>query len=288
MIRYKSVITMLLTLLFLSAANGASALVSTPAEGLAARGDDSVCTRTTGLWRWGYASARLSYPCGLRGKAPAITLTGGLTNIKEQMYWLSDHLTSHGYIVLTITPYNIFGNPPVWESAHKAGFEELLQQNRTWYSPVYRRIDTDNMGMVGYSNGGGGALLAAGDLGDRVKALVGLSPFVDREQPFYANLSADALMLGGSWDFVSTPNAVESAYQSLPADSTRALAILRYLNHIEWVGFPSGLKNRAKILVTAWLNQSLQGDTGAEDYFNGAAHQQHLAEDWFTRYDYQP
>ncbi|MDF1821749.1 MAG: dienelactone hydrolase family protein [Alcanivoracaceae bacterium] len=275
-----------LTLCMLTLVSVAHAGVYTPAEGLAARGDSAVCTSTAGLWRWGYHSARLSYPCGLKEKAPAITLTGGYTNIKEQMYWLSDHLTSHGYVVLTITPYNVFGTPPVWESAHKAGIEELLQQNRTWYSPVRNRIDTDRLGMMGYSMGGGGALLAAGDLGNTVKAVVGLSPYLDREQPYYANISASTLLIGGSFDFTALPNAVASYYETLPADTSRALAIIRYLNHLDWVGFPSSMKNRGKILSTAWLNRHLKDDSRFDDWFDGDKHDQHLAEDWFSRYAY--
>ena len=280
------VTTAIATLVTLILASTAQAGVYTRAEGLAARGESSVCTSTAGLWRWGYQSARLSWPCGLKNKAAAITLTGGYTNIKEQMYWLADHLTSHGYVVLTITPYNIFGSPPVWESAHKAGIEELLKQNRTWYSPVRNRIDTERLGMMGYSMGGGGALLAAGELGDTVKAVVGLSPFLDRKQPFYANISASTLLIGGSLDFTALPNAVASYYETLPADTSRALAIIRYLNHLDWVGFPSSMKNRGKILSTAWLNRHLKGDTRFDDWFDGAIHDQHVAEDWYSRYQY--
>ena len=260
----------------------------TPATGLAGSGSESVCSYRSGLLRWGYSSARVSYPCGMRGKAPALTLTGGYTNIKEQMYWLSDHLTSHGYIVITITPYNIFGTPPVWEAAHKAGVAELKDQNRSWFSPIRGRVDTNRIGMVGYSMGGGGALLAAADLGAEVKAVAGLSPYLDWREPAYSNIQASTLMIGGSLDFVATPSAINSYYQQLNPDLPRAQAILRGLNHLDWVGFSSSIKNRAKTLITAWLNLELKNNPEMRDYFDGAAHQQQLADDWFTFHDYRP
>lgn len=283
----RTVITVCLLALF----TPAQALFgSTPATGLAAPGPDSVCSYSWGLARWGYASARVSYPCGLRQRAPAVTLTGGYTNIKEQMYWLADHLTSHGFIVIAITPYNILGTPPVWEDAHKAGYAELLQEDRSWWSPLRGRVDHSRMGMVGYSMGGGGALLAAGDLGDNVKAVIGMSPYLDFRQPHWEAISAASLLLGGSLDFTATPSAVRGYGQRLPASTTSATAILRGLTHIDWpnlIGSGGTMKNRGRILMTAWLKLQLNGDNSVSDVFDGQRHNQHLAEDWFTFYSYR-
>ena len=281
---------LLLAALLIASFNSAHAWSITPAEGLAAPGGDSVCSYTWGLSRWGYNSARVSYPCGLRERAPAVTLTGGYTNIKEQMYWLADHLTSHGFIVITITPWNIFGTPTVWEDAHKAGYAELLDQDGTWWSPIRNRVDRNNIGLMGYSMGGGGALLAAADLGDRVQVVAGLSPYLDRVQPDYSRISAAGLMLGGSLDFTATPSAVHSYYQQLPADTSATVGILRGLNHVDWVnllGSGGTIKNRARILTTAWLKLQLAGDKSVSDVFEGARHNQHLAEDWYTLYQYR-
>ena len=285
--RYRIVFSWLLLMaaaVFLAPAASAVTL----ATGLAGSGDSAVCSYRSGLLRWGYASARVSYPCGLRGQAPAITLTGGYTNIKEQMYWLSDHLTSHGYIVITITPYNIFGTPPVWETAHKAGLAELHDENRRWFGPLRGRVDFERIAMVGYSMGCGGAMLASADVGNEVRAVVGLSPFLDRVEPNSGAISARTLLIGGSFDFVALPSAVNRFYQQLNADLPRGQAILRGLNHLDWIGFPSSIKNRAKTLVTAWLNLQLGDDASMESWFDGAEHDRHLAEDWFTFYDYQP
>lgn len=266
-----------------------TAMAYTPATGLAAPGSSKVCDFDYGLKRWGYASARVSFPCGLTKKAPAVTLTGGYTNIKEQMFWLADHLSSHGYIVIAITPYNVFGEPTVWKHAHLAGIEELLAQNETWWSPIRDRVNLKQLGIVGYSNGGGGALLAAGELGDTLKTVTALAPNIASEQPKYDNIDAQTQIVTGASDRVSTPSAVGSYYESLPIDIGRNLSELRYMTHLDWVGI--GLsktpKNRAKILITAWLNLQMREEQAFVEWFNGSQHDEHLAEDWFTRYDYQ-
>lgn len=75
-----------------------------PAE----EGSYSECAYSSGLSDSGYGSARVFYPCETAdGPFAATTLTGGFTNTKEQMYWLAEHLVTHGYIVIAITPTNI-------------------------------------------------------------------------------------------------------------------------------------------------------------------------------------
>lgn len=287
LIRYSFThLALLLAALFLTS----TAMAYTPEEGLAAPGDSKVCSFGHGLKRWGYASARISFPCGLNQTAPAITLTGGYTNIKEQMYWLANHLTSHGYIVIAITPYNVLGEPTVWKHAHLAGIEELLDQNDAWWSPIRDRVDLKQLGVMGYSNGGGGALLAAGELGYGIKTVTALAPNIESEEPKYYNIGAQTQIVGGSRDLVSRPSAVGSYYESLPTGISRNLSMLRYMTHLDWVGI--GLsktpKNRAKILITAWLNLKMRDKKAFEDWFIGDNHDDHLAEDWFTRFDYRP
>ena len=64
-----------------------SACKDAPPEGSAAPGPFALCSYKDSLDADGYASARLSYPCdAVERHLPALTLTGGLTNVKEQMY----------------------------------------------------------------------------------------------------------------------------------------------------------------------------------------------------------
>lgn len=259
-----------------------------PAPG--GNGGSSVCDYTTGLTSLSYASARVSYPCNLSGTAPATTLTGGYTNTKEQMYWLADHLSSHGYIVITMTPTNTLGTPLTWETAHKGGIDKLKSENTRLLSAIRGKVDLNKLGLMGFSMGGGGTLLAAADLGTQVKTAVPLAPWLGTLSPTYRNIKAKTLVLAGSSDTVAFPSTIASYYQSLPTGITRGWAEFRGASHSDWYSSfaSSSQQTRFKTMTTTWLKVHLTGDASYLPYLNGANHNQNVANSWYTNYQYVP
>ena len=263
------------------------------ATGLGAAGTHEVCTYSSDsgvLQSDGYRSARMSYPCDLGDTPlPATTLTGGFTNTKEQMYWLADHLSSHGYVVLAMTPTNTLGQPPIWKTAHLAGFAKLAEENARTDAPLYHHINLDERAITGFSMGGGGVLLAAGEMGTGYASAIALAPWLGSNAPNYLNIGEPVLVLGSENDTLAYASTVGSYYESLPSDITRAIAIYTGTNHFDWFGSGSEAeKTKFKILITAWLNWRLKEDASARGYFDGAEHDQEMADDWFTRFEFVP
>lgn len=258
------------------------------AQELTNPGNLEICSYEDNLENSGYASARVSYPCdlSLASAYPATTLTGGFTNTKEQMYWLSDHLTSHGYIVITMTPTFTLGLPPVWRDAQVAGFAELEDENNRSDSPIQGKVNLNKRNLMGFSMGGGGTLLAAAEISGYASAIP-LAPWLGSYNPDYENISAPTLILGSENDELAYYS--ENYYASLPNSLYRGIAMYSGASHFDWYG--SGAQDQKALfrtLVTAWLDLHLKEDGSAEGYFNGAEHDRHVAEDWFSFYDYQP
>lgn len=254
----------------------------------ASPGADSVCSYTSGLSSWDYSSAIVTYPCNLsKSTYPATTLTGGYSNTKEDMTWLANHLTSHGYIVIAITPNNILGSPPGWATAHKGGIAKLKSETTRSASPIYKKVATSKLGIAGFSMGGGGALLAAADLKKDIKTAIPLAPYLGVSSPDYSSISAKTLIQAGANDTISYPSVVASYYQSLPTSLTRALTTFRDASHLDWINSGSATQHaRFKTLVTSWMKLYLDGDSAYQTHLDGAEHDRHLAEDWFTRFEY--
>lgn len=271
----------------LALASYGTAASAGPAPGTS--GGQSVCNYSTGLTSLSYLSARVSYPCNLSGTAPATTLTGGYTNTKEDMYWLADHLTSHGYIVIAITPTNNLGLPPGWATAHKGGIDKLKSENGRALSPIRNKVDVNKLGIMGFSMGGGGTLLAAGDLGTQIKTAVPLAPWLGVSIPSYRNIKAKTLVISGASDTVAFPATIAGYYNNLPA-ITKGLAEVRGASHLDWFGVTasSAQQTRFKTLTTAWLKTYLTGDTSYQTYFNGSAHNSNVSAGWYTQYKYVP
>jgi fermentation-respiration switch protein FrsA (DUF1100 family) len=205
------------------------------AQDLTNPGSYEVCSYEDGIDSDTYASARITYPCDLNdGPYPATTLTGGFTNTKEQMVWLSEHLTTHGVVVITMTPTNKYGAPPVWATAHHGGFAMLEAENSRTSSPINGKIDLDNRNLMGFSMGGGGVLLAAGEKGTGYKSAIALAPWLGSNNPNYSNIQEPMLILGSENDTLALYS--DTYYASLPTKIDRGLAIYTGASHFDWYG----------------------------------------------------
>jgi pimeloyl-ACP methyl ester carboxylesterase len=200
------------------------------------------------------------------------------------MTWLSEHLSSHGCITITITitPNNIFGAPTGWESAHKTGIAKLKSEHSRSASPLFNKLD-----LTAFPWGGGGALLAAADLGSQAKVAVPMAPYLGFNNPNYSAITAKVLIQAGANDTVANPATVARYYQALPTGISRALTTFRDASHLDCI--TTGKTTRQaplKTLVTSWLKGYLDGNSDAVTYLDGAEHGRHPAEDWFTRFEY--
>jgi dienelactone hydrolase len=135
--------------------------------------------------------------------------------------------------------------------------------------------------------GGGGALLAAADLGSQAKVAVPMAPYLGFNNPNYSAITAKVLIQAGANDTVANPATVARYYQALPTGISRALTTFRDASHLDCI--TTGKTTRQaplKTLVTSWLKGYLDGNSDAVTYLDGAEHSRHLAEDWFTRFEY--
>lgn len=93
-------------------------------------------------------------------------------------------------------------------------------------------------------------------------------------------------MLGGENDELAYYS--EDYYADLPNNLERGLGIQAGASHFDWQGKNNqDQKAQFRTLVTAFLEVQLKGDASAYSYFDGAEHDEHVSEGWFSAFDYQ-
>lgn len=115
-------------------------------------------------------------------RVPGIVLSNGLAASGSIMTWISDHLASHGYAVLTFTPANTFSlDITTWAAGFTTGVDALLGEARAGSGDAGALagvVDPERIGLVALSAGGAGAIQAAGD-DPRVGAVVAFAPGIN-------------------------------------------------------------------------------------------------------------
>jgi hypothetical protein len=138
---------------------------------------------------FGTFSALVHYPAGISAPAPAqglpdgpypvLVLSNGLAAPAILLSWLSEHLASHGYVVLGFTPQNPFAlDVTNWADGFRQGLAFLHVENARVDSPVFGLVRMERTGLIGLSMGGAGALEAAGS-GFKADAVVALAPGIN-------------------------------------------------------------------------------------------------------------
>lgn len=249
-------------------------------------GNYTICYYFTDLEDIGYKEAVMLYPCEAAENGETVaatTLTGGFTNEYDDMEWLFSHLASHGYVVLAMTPNNKLGVNWTWRQAHKAGLDKIEEENQREESPIYGMVDTDKLQIMGFSKGGGGALQASKDVGDRISSTQALAPYMDHPYDI-TGIESPTICYTGTEDSIAGPGQVVNMYNNLPDDIERTLAYFNEISHTDWYGGKGDYRDRMKTYITSWMKYYLDGDEAYFTYLYGPEHQQHMNEGWFYEY----
>lgn len=213
-----------------------------------------------------YQSAIIFYPDDKSTRRfPATTLSGGYTNTKEYMVWLGKHLASHGIITIVFTPTNTMSvDPGIWSRGHLGSLDQLELENKRSGSPIAKRVNTERLGVMGFSMGGAGTVLAVNKAGARVKAAVPLCPY----QPAVLTAPVPMLSITGTRDTVASPIFIERAYTASKTGQPKAFAKFNGMAHQDVVFGGSHHEEIARY-ATAWYRVFLADEVAYKTYLSG-------------------
>jgi predicted dienelactone hydrolase len=223
----------------------------------------------------GYKSVIIYYPEAPRDDTlPATTLSGGFTNTKEHMSWLGQHLASHGFIVAVFTPTQPYSlDARTWSQGHKASVETLLAESAKGSTPIAGRVDPNRIGLMGYSYGGAGTILAANELDDRVRSAVTFCAF----NPQTPQNPIPMLFITGTKDTVASPGRILSTFQNFETHEPKAFAKFNQLAHGDITNGGRFHETIARY-TTAWSQVFLAGMSAYDTYIDGEEAQQQIGD----------
>ncbi len=218
----------------------------------------------------GYQSARVYYPSDapMTMTLPGTSLSGGFTNTKEDMAWLGQHLASHGFIVLAFTPTNNRSlDPNIWATGHKASLVVLKAENLRTGSPINNRLKADKLGIMGFSMGGAGTIVAVNQLGaEGVQAAVPICAF----QPQLPTAKVPMMLITGTADTIASPINIRNAYTNMSTGASKGIASFNGMTHLDvtQTGPLDQHENIARF-ATSWYLVHLDAQGAYKTYLDG-------------------
>ena len=204
------------------------------------------------------------------GKYPVVLFLNGSGIPGSKYKALFRHLASWGFVVAG----NEDPSTGTGESADKT-LQYLLEQNADPDSVFFGKLDTDNIGISGHSQGGAGVLhaLTLGEYSSLYKTAVALSPtHEETARALGWNYELDKIPVpllifaGTEGDFetqlVLPFEKMTEMYDKIPGP--KAMARRTGAEHGEMLYSADGY-------VTAWLMWQLKGDTEAAEAFTGSS-----------------
>ena len=204
-------------------------------------------------------------------KYPVIVICNGSGTPLSKYPTVAEHYASWGFIVIgteEMNSWNAFGAEMSIRYLERMNENEKIEGTESIF---YQKVDFDNVGIVGHSQGGVGVINAVTDTKhkDIYKTAVSLSPtnktlahnlFWDYD----ASLVDVPLLLisgeGGGDDWVVTGEQLVEIYEDIP--DNKIAARRRSTPHNEVLYKPDGY-------ITAWFMYYLQGDEEAGKAFFG-------------------
>ncbi|MGM5693283.1 poly(ethylene terephthalate) hydrolase family protein [Streptococcus suis] len=202
---------------------------------------------------------------------PVLVITNGSGIPFSKIANLAEHYASWGFVVIGTeekNAWNAFGAEMSLRYLERMDAEEQVGDKASLF---YQKIDFDNVGIVGHSQGGVGVINAITDTQHQsiYKAAVALSP-TNKElaHNLFWDYNATKITIptllisgaGGGDDWVVTGEQLTEIYQDIPASKIKVRRKDTAHNEVLYA---------ADGYVTAWFMWQLQGDQEAAQAFVG-------------------
>jgi dienelactone hydrolase len=205
----------------------------------------------------GYGAGTVYYPTNAGGTVGAIAIVPGFTARQSSINWWGPRLASHGFVVITIDTNSTLDQPAARSRQQLAALDQVAALSRTSSSPIYNKVDTSRMGVMGWSMGGGGSLISAQNR-PSLKAAAPQAPWNSGTN--FSSITVPTLIIACENDTVAPVNQHASPFYNSMTRNPKELMEMAGGSHS---CANSGNTNQAVIgkKGVAWMKRFIDDDT---------------------------
>jgi dienelactone hydrolase len=232
-----------------------------------------------------FLAGTIYYPAATPGLLSGVAIAPGYTEEQRHISWWGPRLASHGYAVVVIDTNDRGERPDARADALMAAVRLLREEGERRGSPLSGRIDPERMAVMGHSMGGGGALLAAHEHSDELRAAIPFTPW--EPESTLSGITVPTLILAGESDGIA--EVAEHAWRHFTLIPDGAPKV-----YLEVAGGDHYIADttRGRDLATmgryalAWLRLHVDGDERYREFLYGQRPPEDAAK--FSRYVAEP
>lgn len=202
----------------------------------------------------GFNNVTIYYPDDTsEGTFAGVVVSPGFVSPKFLLQWAGPKIASHGFVVAIMETNSLFDFPNARRDQMQAVMRFLSGSGAP--AAVQQRLDTNRLGAMGHSMGGGGALQVATQDNPDVDAVVALQPFDPAAN--YSFNTTPAMIIGASNDLIANPaNAAEPYYEQIAFGEKQYVELSGQGHLVAWTDNPT-----QSAVSIAWFKRFLDNDT---------------------------
>jgi hypothetical protein len=202
-----------------------------------------------------YADSTIYHPADAKPPFPAVAVVPGYVSPQSSIQGWGPFLASHGIVTMTIGTNTPLDYPPARRDALLDALETLKSENMRSGGPLSGKIDLSRLGVMGWSMGGGGSLLAANEHPE-LKAAISMCGW--NPGYWYSDNKVPSLMFASLGDPLAGGQS-QGFYSSMPDDTPKMLFEWGAADHF-MANDPTGADRQVGRYGLSWMMVYLVGD----------------------------
>lgn len=217
----------------------------------------------------GFGGGTIYYPSNINSQMAVIAMAPGFTNTESAMQWWGPRMASHGFVVININTNGRFDFPDSRSNQLDAALNYVIYLGEN-SSAITGRVDKNRLATMGYSMGGGGALVSASR--NRLSASAPSSPWYSGTNPFNQINVPTMIMACQSDGTAPVSSHASPFYNRIPASTDKVFVGLTNGSHNCSTGQSSGYRPTLSTYGVSWMKRFLDKDSRYSQYLCGPNH----------------